>query len=141
MGRYHPSLPDYDEGESSAQKSGAASGGLGYSLLEKFAIGGVLEASCVGALVLLARSGALARRKLSPAQTNLAIAGALGVAPFFIVVQKAYYDTLLEARGLRPQAGGGGLGSLNFSLLSPTRLTWDEAAVPANYSSKARWDT
>lgn len=142
MGRFHPSLPDYDEDLSKTTVPPEGSNGtLGYNLLEKFAIVGVLETTCIGGVAVLARSSYFTRRKLSPAQTNIAIVGALGLAPLFIIVQKMYYDTLLEARGMRPQAGSGGLGCLNFSVLSPTRLTWDDNMTPANYNASARWDT
>ncbi|CAL1131310.1 unnamed protein product [Cladocopium goreaui] len=98
---------------------------LSYSLAEKFAIVGVLETITIGSLlVFVRRSKFLQRKDLTPRQVNATLFGAFLLAPVFILIQKAYYDTLIEFRGLKPEQHS--IGSyLNLSLLSPTKFHWD----------------
>mmetsp|Transcript_39119 Transcript_39119/g.72920 ORF Transcript_39119/g.72920 Transcript_39119/m.72920 type:complete len:145 (-) Transcript_39119:188-622(-) len=120
MGRVHPWIDDWDD-----DKPKATTEPLSYSLAEKFAIVGVLETITIGALLcVVRRSKFLQRKDLTPRQVNATLLGAFLLAPAFILVQKAYYDTLIEFRGLKPEQHS--IGSyVNLSLLSPTKFTWD----------------
>eukprot|EP00931_Biecheleriopsis_adriatica_P061313 TRINITY_DN36866_c0_g1_i1.p1 TRINITY_DN36866_c0_g1~~TRINITY_DN36866_c0_g1_i1.p1 ORF type:complete len:151 (+),score=24.26 TRINITY_DN36866_c0_g1_i1:31-483(+) len=124
MGRVHPWIDDWDD---DAPKPTNPAPTLGYSLAEKFAIVGVLETFTIGMLILAVRKSKFMKRTdLSPRQVNASIAAGLLLAPTFILVQKSYYDTLIEYRGLKPTQYS--IGSyLNLSLLSPTKFTWDYA--------------
>ncbi|CAK9087001.1 Uncharacterized protein SCF082_LOCUS41145 [Durusdinium trenchii] len=98
---------------------------LSYTLAEKFAIVGVLETFTIGSLLFVVRrSKFLQRKDLTPRQVNATVLGGFLLAPVMILVQKAYYDTLIEFRGLKPEQHS--IGSyLNLSLLSPRTIRWD----------------
>ncbi|CAK9087003.1 unnamed protein product [Durusdinium trenchii] len=95
---------------------------LSYTLAEKFAIVGVLETFTIGSLLFVVRrSKFLQRKDLTPRQVNATVLGGFLLAPVMILVQKAYYDTLIEFRGLKPEQHS--IGSyLNLSLLSPRTI-------------------
>mmetsp|Transcript_11372 Transcript_11372/g.27367 ORF Transcript_11372/g.27367 Transcript_11372/m.27367 type:complete len:145 (+) Transcript_11372:43-477(+) len=126
MGRVHPWIDDWDDDQPKKEAEP-----LSYSLAEKFAIVGVLETMTIGTLIFaVRRSKFLQRRDLTPRQVNASLLGAFLLAPAFILIQKAYYDTLIEFRGLKPEQQS--IGSyLNLSLLSPTKFTWDYDKVVA----------
>eukprot|EP00434_Breviolum_minutum_P029446 symbB.v1.2.026037.t1/scaffold2566.1/size76240/3 len=73
---------------------------------------------------------------------NATLCGAFLLAPLFILIQKSYYDTLIEFRGLKPEQHS--IGSyVNLSLLSPTKFTWDyeQASNPAAKVNPTLHDT
>eukprot|EP00928_Gymnodinium_smaydae_P062477 TRINITY_DN46330_c0_g1_i1.p1 TRINITY_DN46330_c0_g1~~TRINITY_DN46330_c0_g1_i1.p1 ORF type:complete len:164 (+),score=9.76 TRINITY_DN46330_c0_g1_i1:86-577(+) len=95
-----------------------------YDPLEKLAIAGIIESATIGTLLALSRHPAMRRGNLSAVQTNRAIGAAFALPWVCLAIQKAYYDTLLELRGLKPQGNSFG-SAVNLSFLSPSTFTWD----------------